>query len=234
MRLLTLIPARGGSKRLPGKNTRILGCRPLIAWTIEAASNSGVLGDILVSTDDDAIAEIAMKWGGWVPWLRPEALATDISASIDVVLNALDWYEGEFGLVDGLILLQPTSPFRRPETILRAVDLFKHHNRQPVVSFSPAIAHPDWTFRVQNGVLVPFQGWQALEKRSQDLEPAYTLNGAIYLAAPETLRKQRSFLTESTVPLIMDDPAEALDIDTLWDWQLAEYFVSCVDNDGLV
>jgi CMP-N-acetylneuraminic acid synthetase len=222
MKILAVVPARAGSKRLPGKNTRLLGDRPLIAWTIAAARESNVLGDILVSTDDSLISEVGKEWGGWTPWLRPAELASDTALSMDVVMHALDWYENEFGLVDGLMLLQPTSPFRRPESIRHAVELFDKNNGQSVVSVSPSSSHPAWTFEIQNKKLMPFLSWEGIGQRSQDLQPAYTLNGAIYLATPVTLRQYRTFVTRSTIPLIMGDPAEALDIDTWLDWQLAE------------
>jgi CMP-N,N'-diacetyllegionaminic acid synthase len=96
MKILVLIPARGGSKRLPGKNIRLLGDRPLIVWTIDLAKNIPKICDILVSTDDIAIAEVASKAGALVPWLRPAELATDTATSVDVCLHALDWYEKEY------------------------------------------------------------------------------------------------------------------------------------------
>lgn len=233
MKLLGLIPARGGSKRLPGKNIRMLGGRPLIAWALDGAHKSGVLADIIVSTDDKKIADIAKKCGGWVPWLRPSTLASDTSSSVDVALHALDWYEDQYGAVDGLMLLQPTSPFRRAETIREALRLFENCNGQSVVSLSPVSEHPAWTFRIRDGVLEPFHNWEGMSKRSQDLDPAYTLNGAIYLVAPEKLRQTLSLYTENTVPLVMKDPIEALDIDTVWDWELAEAFLSSLSVDNL-
>lgn len=232
MRLLGLVPARGGSKRLPGKNIRTLGDRPLIAWTLRAAQDSGVLCDVLVSTDAPAIADTARQWGGWVPWLRPAGLAGDTSTSVEVAVHALDWYEAERGPVDGLMLLQPTSPFRHPDSIRRAAALFESGHGHPVVSLCPAASHPAWTFRIEGGALVPYLGWQALGRRAQDLEPAYTLNGAIYLVAPDTLRKQAAFVTEATLPLVMDDPAESLDIDTASDWLLAEHILRQREREG--
>jgi len=222
--ILALIPARGGSKRLPGKNTLQLGDKPLIAWTISAAAQSQMMTDIIVSTDDQDIAEVSRTWGAQVPWLRPAALATDTAGSVDVALHALDWYESERGKVDGIMLLQPTSPFRQSHTIQSAVRAFAQHHLTSLVSASPASAHPAWCFRVEGDQLVPVLGWEAMQSRSQDLVPAYTFNGAIYLSTPDSLRSHRSFVTPSTYPLVIHDPVESLDIDTPFDWSLAELF----------
>lgn len=222
MNLLGLVLARGGSKRVPDKNIRDLGGRPLIAWTLESARKSGVFMDVLVSTDDEQIATIAKAWGGKVPWLRPNEFATDKSPSIDATLHALDWAELEFGRIDGVMLLQPTSPFRRYQSITAAAALFKQRECRPVVSFSPTTVHPEWCFRKTEDGIIPVLGWDNLNKRSQDIPFTYQLNGAIYIATPDTLRKEKTFLTADTIPYIMNDEAETLDIDTQSDWIKAE------------
>lgn len=230
MKILALIPARGGSKRLPGKNIRLLGGRPLIGWTIGAARDSGVCSAIIVSTDDEEIAQVAREQGAEVPGLRPAELASDTAGSVDVALHALDCYEATHGPVDGLLLLQPTSPFRTADMIRRGVALFaENHGRQPLVGVSPAQNHPAWCFRITSGGMEPFLGWEAIASRSQDLEPAWTLNGAFYLIAPARLRQERSFLTPDTLPLVIDDPRAALDIDTRQDWAMAERYL---ENDA--
>ena len=230
MKILGLVTARGGSKRLPGKNIRMLGGRPLIAWTLTAAKESGVLASILISTDDQDIAKAAMEWGGYVPWLRPAELATDTASSIDVVLHALDWFESVHGSVDGMMLLQPTSPFRTVETICRAVELFTANGQRPVVGVSPACIHPAWCFRIEHNAMIPVLSWDAIKYRSQDLPPAYTLNGTIYVATPDFLRQQHTFLTAETCPMIIDNPVEVLDIDTDWDWRLAEVIINQIEK----
>lgn len=228
MKILALIPARGGSKRIPGKNIKLLGSLPLMAWTIRAAHDSGVCTAVVVSTDDEAIATVAREHGADIPGLRPAALATDTAGSVDVALHALDCYEAAHGPVDGLLLLQPTSPFRTADTIRRGVALFTaNHGRQPLVGVSPAQSHPAWCFRITSDGMEPFLGWAAIGSRSQDLEPAWTLNGAFYLIAPARLRQERRFLTSDTMPLVMDDPRAALDIDTPEDWAKAERYLEC-------
>ena len=132
MKILALVTARKGSKRLHNKNIRLLGNKPLIVWTINSAKNIPEICDILVSTDDQAVMSISKDIGAYVPWLRPVDLATDTASSVDVALHALNWYESERGAVDGILLLQPTSPFRSKETIQRGIELFKKYNCLPV------------------------------------------------------------------------------------------------------
>lgn len=222
MRILAVITARGGSKRVPGKNVRLLGGRPLIEWSIEVAKNNADISDVLVSTDASAIAEVALGAGAMVPWLRPAELATDEAGSVDVCLHALDWYESARGTVDGLMLLQPTSPFRSRETVMRGIDLFRRHGGRSVIGLSPALSHPLWCVQVNGNSIRPFidQGDKAL--RSQDLPPAYVVSGAFYLIQPHELRTRRSFCTETTLPLVIEEPDECIDIDTEWDWKIAQ------------
>jgi len=222
MKILALIAARGGSKRLPGKNIRVLGGKPLIEWSIDVAKGMPMICDILVSTDDAAIAEVAKKAGALVPWLRPEKLATDSVTSIDVAIHAVDWYESERGAVDGIMLLQPTSPFRSHETVTRGIELFQQCDRRPVVGISSTHYHPMWCVQVNGSTMKPFMAGGGLNKRSQDLPEAYVVNGAFYLVSPAYLRGNKSFYSEDMVPLIIDSDREAIDIDTEFDWKVAE------------
>lgn len=223
-RLLAIVPARGGSKRLPGKNIMLLGGRPLINWTIDAALDSGVCIDVLVSTDDNEIASVARSAGAMVPWLRPAELATDTASSADVIAHALVWYEQVYGSVEAVLLLQPTSPFRSSETIRGAVRTYLEQcgaKRHSVVSVSPAASHPAWTFNWRDGVLLPCLGWEALKHRSQDLDPVFTLNGAVYVIPANEARASYPIVQPGTLPFFMTDARESMDIDTADDWALA-------------
>ncbi len=222
MKILALIPARGGSKRLPGKNIRPLGDKPLIVWSIEVVKNIPEICDILVSTDDLEISAICKASGALLPWLRPTELATDTASSVDTALHALDWYEAERGTVDGLLLLQPTSPFRTIETIYKGIELFRKNGGQTVLGVSPTHAHPMWTMKIENEYLVPLMHEHGFGIRSQDLPPAYVVNGSFYLISPETLRTERSLVGQEPVPLLIESQQESLDIDTLWDFKMAE------------
>jgi len=224
MRILALIPARGGSKRLPGKNIRLLGGKPLVIWSIDVVKNLTEICDILVSTDDPKIADVCKDVGATVPWLRPTYLATDTASSVDVAIHALDWYEAEKGDVDGLLLLQPTSPFRSQKTVKRGIELFSSHGHQSVLGVSPTHDHPMWCLTVQDDYLVPFLPEHGLRSRSQDLAPAYVVNGSFYLISPAELRSCHSFFGVKTLPLLIKSQKEAVDIDTEFDMKLADYF----------
>ena len=226
MKILAFIPARGGSKRIPGKNIRPLGGKPLIAWSTEVAKDIPEICDVLVSTDDVEIAEVARNAGALVPWLRPADLANDTASSVDVALHALDWYEREKGKVDGLLLLQPTSPFRTRETVLRGLALFRANHSCPVLGVSLAESHPMCCFRIEDDAMHPFIDGGGLHLRSQDLPSAYVVNGAFYLVAPKDLRTGNSFYGEGMVPLVIDRPEETIDIDTQWDWKMAEAVIA--------
>ena len=223
MKILAVIPARGGSKRLRGKNIRILGGKPLVVWSIDIVKNIPEICDILVSTDDDSIASVSKEAGALVPWLRPTKLATDTASSICVAMHALDWYEANRALVDGILLLQPTSPFRKRQTIQNGLNLFRINNMQTVIGVSPSPAHPMWTLKMVEGKLTPFMNEHGFDVRSQDLPPAYVVNGCFYLSSPEAIRKNRSFTPHLSIPLLVEDSTEALDIDTPWDFSIAEH-----------
>ena len=216
MRILAVIPARGGSKRLPGKNTKLLGGRPLIVWSIDMAKTIPGVCDILVSTDNSSIASISSTAGALVPWLRPGELATDTATSADVVLHALDWYESEHGVVDGVMLLQPTSPYRSRKMILEGIQQF-NQQRRSVVAVSEVKAGPARCFFIREHGLK-----MCVPPSNSTQEAAHAVNGALYLISPDELRKTRSFLSVTSVPLIVNSQRESLDIDDDFDWWLAE------------
>lgn len=216
MKILAVIPARGGSKRLPGKNIKSLGGRPLITWSIDIAKNIPDVCDILVSTDDPSIASVSSAAGALVPWLRPSELATDTATSVDAVLHALDWYEAEHGMVDGVLLLQPTSPYRSRETILKGMQQF-NLQRRSVVAVSEVKVDPARCFFIQEHDLK-----MCVSASENTQEAAYAVNGALYLISPDELRKTRSFFSGTSVPLIVNSQRESLDIDDDFDWWLAE------------
>lgn len=222
MKILALILARGGSKRLPGKNIRLLGGKPLIVWSIDVAKDIPEICDVLVSTDDHEISTVCKVAGALVPWLRPADLATDTASSVDAALHALDWYELENGPLDGLLLLQPTSPFRTKNTVKKGIDLFINNNSETVLGVSPTHAHPMWTLKKDGEYLVPFMQGHGFNMRSQDLPAAYVVNGCFYLITPSALRSDRSFIGNNIMPLLIESQQEALDIDTEWNFEIAE------------
>jgi len=221
-RILGIIPARGGSKGIPRKNIRPLAGKPLIGWTIESALNSKVCEPLLVSTDDPEIAAVARQFGADTPFLRPPSLSSDTATSLSVVEHAIDWLN-ETGLesFSHVLLLQPTSPFRTAEDIQNAVTIAKKTGAA-VVSVCEPQQHP-YLFKIirEDGTLDNLMPESAQCSRRQDYPPVYALNGAIYIISMDCLIKEKTFTPEKTVPYIMP-PERSLDIDTPWDFFLAE------------
>ena len=226
MKILALLVARGGSKRLPGKNSRFLGGKPLVVWSIDVVKGLPQICDLLVSTDDPEIALICSDAGAWVPWLRPAEFATDTASSVDVALHALDWYEAERGMVDALLLLQPTSPFRTRQTVIKGINLFLQNGARPVLAVHQMHSNPLGALKIEHHFLEPLISEDHFKIRSQALLKAYMPTGGLYLISPATLREKKSFISEKTVPLIIESPKEAIDIDTEWDWFLAQTAIS--------
>jgi CMP-N,N'-diacetyllegionaminic acid synthase len=227
VRILAVIPARAGSKRLPGKNLRVLAGKPLLAWTIEAAARSGVFSEVLVSTDDEQTAEVARRHGASAPWLRPAALSGDSAMPVEVLLHAVEAQERAGTVPEAVMWLQPTSPFRSSATIREAARIFSGAGGLSVIGVSPAATHPYWCMSLDAaGNLVPFGGRERLSLRSQDLPPAYEVNGTIYLLTVEHLRRQGSLYTDPFRPVVVTDEIERLDIDSPFDWEIAEHFAS--------
>lgn len=225
MRILALIPARGGSKRVPNKNIKLLGSKPLINWTIDVVRGIPEICEVLVSTDSKNVFDVANLAGAFVPWLRPESLAQNDSKTKDVAIHALDWYESHVERVDGLLILQPTSPFRSSESIQAAINLYKNSAFQNIISVSPASSHPMWALRKVDGRFLPFHEPHGLNSRSQDLPEAFVPNGSIYLVSPENLRNQEDFYSSYVQGLVIDSQRESLDIDTEEEFRLAEFYV---------
>jgi CMP-N,N'-diacetyllegionaminic acid synthase len=223
--ILALIPARGGSKGVPGKNIRLLGDKPLIAWTIEQARRCPWIDRVIVSTDDPAIADTAVGWGAEVPFLRPAELATDETKMVEVVSHALDWCGQNDRPYEWILLLQPTSPLRDAGDIEAAAKQLEDRGADGVVSVCPCEHSPLWTNTLgPNGEMKDFLRSEAMGNR-QGLPTYYRLNGAIYLARSEYFRRCRGFFGDRTFAYIM--PSErSIDIDSPLDFQIAEFLVS--------
>jgi CMP-N,N'-diacetyllegionaminic acid synthase len=223
--ILGLIPARGGSKGIPGKNLRPLAGKSLLERTIDCAKTAGGIDRIVVSTDAPAIAHAAENAGVPVPWLRPKELAQDASPTIDAVLHALERLEQDGFFPDAVLLLQPTSPFRSPATVRRALEVYSTSGGESVLSVTPAREHPYHHYRLSpDGSMAPFIPYEEHSPhnaRRQDLEPVYKLDGSIYLASVELLKKERTLFSPRPRTVITG-PEESLDLDTPLDWEIAE------------
>lgn len=219
-RVLAIIPARSGSKGLPGKNVRDLCGKPLIAWSIEQGLACEYIDTVLVSTDGEEIAAIAAQCGARVPFLRPAVLAGDAASSIDVLLHAIDYLEGLGEIYDYIVLLEPTSPLRDVLDISEALELLiGSEGVESVVGVTKAEAsHPSFLFVVQDGLLRPMSGSQPTGLRRQDIkEDYYYLEGSVYASSVASLRENKSFYHAATAPWIVDR-YKAFEIDELLDF----------------
>lgn len=213
-KVLALIPARGGSKGLPRKNVLEAGGKPLIAWTILAAQQSSYIEEVVLSSDDDEIIATALAWNCAVPFRRPDILASDTASSMDVVLHALDQLPG----FDYVVLLQPTSPLRTAAHIDAAFELMKKSDAPCCVSVCEVDQSPYWMYTLDiAGKLIGVMPSESTFMRRQDLPPVYTLNGAIYIARVDWLRRNKSFLSAETVAYVMGKQ-DSIDIDTIQDF----------------
>jgi CMP-N-acetylneuraminic acid synthetase len=221
-KLLAIIPARGASKRLPRKNILDLSGKPLIAWTIEAALGSKYIDRVVVSTDDQEIANIAKKHGADIPFIRPSELATDQTTSVDVVLHLLNQLEKIEDKYDYVILLQPTSPLRTAKNIEEAIKLLRTKNSDAVISVCESGHPPLWYNTLPDDMSMDnFLDASIKNKRSQDLPKQYRINGAIYISSIERLRNESSFfLSENCHAYIMEQNV-SIDIDTRDDFDFA-------------
>ncbi len=220
---LGIIPARGGSKGIPGKNLFPVGGKPLLYWTLKCARESQSLTRVVVSTDSLEIAQVARAYSAEVPFMRPVELAADDTPGIDVILHALAWLESNEGYEPQLVtVLQPTSPLRTADHIDRARDLLVMRNAPAVVSVTEVAYHPFWMKKVAaDGVLHNFIDVAAQYHRRQDLPTLYAVNGAVYLARRSVLTDQKTLFPEGTLAFIMAQ-STSLDVDTPWDAHLAD------------
>jgi CMP-N-acetylneuraminic acid synthetase len=220
---LAVIPARGGSKRIPRKNLRSLGDDPLIAHTIEQADAASNVTRAIVSSEDEEIRSVAESHGGDVPFERPPELATDDATNVEVVEHALDWAESKGEGYDYVCLLQVTSPFRRPSDIDTALERLANSAAETVVTTSPFETPPFWAVESdEDGFLSPYFGEEYLWSKTQT-QSVPTLrhpNGAVFAAATSAFRRESSFYTDRTAGVEMA-PERSLDVDEPIDLRIA-------------
>lgn len=223
MNTLAIIPARGGSKGLPGKNILPLAGIPLIIHTIRAAQEAKTIGRIIISTDDEAIAEIARDAGAEVPFIRPAHLSDDKASGVDVCLHALAHANNSLDYHPELIIfLQPTSPLRSSADIDAAVKLLRDSDANSVVSVKAVTEYPQWMKKMDAEQRIsPLLEQFEIKTNRQDLEKSYILNGAIYLSTTASMKKSHSFYGSDTRGYLMPDN-RSIDIDTANDMLIAK------------
>ena len=224
MKVLGVIPARGGSKGVPKKNVKLLGGKPLIAYSIEAARAAKRLTRVIVSTDDEEIAEVSRRWGADAPFLRPAELATDAAKAVPVIQHALEEMERRDDLVyDAVLMLQPTTPFRTGADIDRAIEILEKTGADSVISVVDVEGHhPARMKYLEDGRLIDPDFCEAYENQPrQELRPMYLRNGMIYLTRREVMRSG-SFKGSDCRALIVETH-RSVNIDTPLDFELAEF-----------
>jgi N-acylneuraminate cytidylyltransferase/CMP-N,N'-diacetyllegionaminic acid synthase len=222
---LIVIPARGGSKRLPRKNVLLLAGKPVICWTIEAALEAGLNARIMVTSDDEEILSIARRYAdrGLIAHKRPAELATDHATTADVLKEALDADQQAGYSAKTLILLQPTSPLRSAEDIRAAVETYEHSGSGDTVVSVCEVDHPTaWIGTISDSGHL--KGVDLTGKRSQDCRKEYRLNGAVYVSSEKTLRETGRLFTDSVRAWVMPR-ARSIDIDEAVDFRICEHLI---------
>ena len=232
--MLAIIPARGGSKGLPGKNIKLLGDLPLICHTIKAALDSNLIDRVIVSTENDEIASIAKNCGAEVPFMRSIDLASDTSMVMDSYLQVVDMITKENSkLIESFVALLPTVPLRTSKDIDNAIQIFNDKNANSVISVVEASAPVYWHRSIsKEGILENFlPEFNALKNR-QELKKTYLPNGAVYVFRTEVLRSTREYYTSKTYPYIMPKERSA-DIDDNFDFEWARYLFKKNNKKGV-
>jgi N-acylneuraminate cytidylyltransferase len=229
--ILALIPARSGSKGVPGKNKKLLGGIPLINYTIQSALDTNGLMQVLVSTDDTHIQKIAIKAGAEAPFLRPAHLAQDDTPTLPVIQHALGWLAAQGRHYDAVCLLQPTNPFRPAGFIDRAIDQFLQSGADTLISVLPVPLefNPHWVFEPDDdGLLKIATGETTIIPRRQELSKAFYRDGSIYLTKTEVLLSKNALLGES-ITYIEAYQNFHVNIDTPEDWEKAEILLKLMN-----
>lgn len=218
--VLAIIPARGGSKGVPRKNIRLLGGKPLIAWSIEEAKKSKYIDHLILSSEDDEIISVAKQYGCDVPFKRPTELASDDTAGIEPVIHALN----QLKAYDYVVLLQPTSPLRTVEDIDQAIEQSIKSGKS-CVSVTEASQSPFWMYMLDPDLSLKYViEQQNIPLRRQEAKSVYVLNGAVYVSSCENIIKNKSFLMNDTVGYVMSRE-KSIDIDDEIDFQICEIWL---------
>jgi CMP-N-acetylneuraminic acid synthetase len=224
--VVAVIPARAGSKGLPGKNIRKLLDKPLIAYTIKAALQSKFIDRTIVSTDGKKIADVARRYGAEVPFLRPAHLATDTAHTPPVIEHAISYLEkNENYKVDIVVTLQPTNPLRRAEHIDLGIKKFLKASTDSLIGVKEAFP-PWWLFKPKGNRVIPFiefkKGVNALNLERQQLPKVYQVNGALYVTKRDYLRRANSLVNQKSCAYLLMDEESSLDVDTPLDFKIIE------------
>lgn len=226
MSIIAIITARGGSKRIPQKNIKDFMGKPMLAYAIESAQNSGIFDEIMVSTDDREIADVALKYGANVPFLRSKKTASDTATTFDALDEVINEYKKFGKTFDTVCCIYPCVPFLKSETLKLAYEKMQGYDAvTPVCKYSVPV---EWAMKIENGVLVP-NDRDAQNMRSQDLIPKYYDVGMFYFCKTEKMYQYNSMTPDNTTGYVINEQ-ECQDIDTLDDWKLAEMKYKVLNN----
>lgn len=220
MKNLCIIPARGGSKRIPRKNIKTFLGKPIIAYSIEAALDSGIFDEVMVSTDDEEFAGIARKYGASVPFLRSEATANDYATTVDVLLEVIEQYKLRGKIFESICCLYSTAPFVTSDRLKEAYSKLSD-------KIDACFTMVEYSYPIQRSLRINEEGQveikypEYLKSRTQDLEKVYHDAGQFYFVKTDTLLNEKTVWCKRTAPLILSE-LEVQDLDTLTDWQLAQ------------
>ena len=219
-KILAIVPARGGSKRLPKKNLMDLAGKPLIAYSIEAAKNSQYIDDVIMSSESQEILSVAKKYGAQTPFVRPKELAEDASRSIDVVIHAIKTLTQSY---DAVILLQPTSPLRTSEDIDGAIEMFYNKHATSVIGVCEMEHSPLWANTLDESMSMEgFLDDKYNNARSQDLPVYYRINGAFYMSKTQSVLENETFFVQKNIYAYLMSQEDSVDIDTKLDFIVAQ------------
>ena len=230
---ICVIPARGGSKRIPRKNIKKFNGKPIIAYSIEAALKSNCFDQVIVSTDDDEIAEVAKKYGAQVPFLRPDELSNDYAGTIPVIKHAIEWMEDNKSSVENVCCLYATAPFIRPQIISQAYQQLNNSKADYCFSVTSFVFPIQRAIKIVEKNKVSMFYPEHFNTRSQDLEEAYHDAGQFYWGKAQAFKDELPIFTEVATPYIL--PRYLVqDIDTPEDWIRAESMYRVLQETGLL
>lgn len=221
MKILGIILARSGSKRIPFKNKKVLGNKKLFCWTLDKCKNLPNVKHVIVSTDDYYIYNISKKKGFLVPWLRPKKLATDKSTSYSACAHAIRWYEKNINKIDAILLLQVTSPFRTKKSIIYSINLFKKL-KKPIVSIKKINRE---YFNQEKHIYQINSNKKIISPKKNSKNDFYKITGSIYLWPKRKLLKDKFFKFNDAHGLVINNKKQSLDIDLPSDWMTALKFL---------
>jgi CMP-N,N'-diacetyllegionaminic acid synthase len=232
-KILAIIPARGGSKGLPGKNKKLLQGKPLVAWPIDAAKSCKYIDKVLCTTDSDEIQQIAINFGAVAPFLRPEYLASDTAHSVDVIIHAIEFLEKTGEYYDYIVLLEPTSPLTTGGDVEKALEILDGNleKASSIVGICKVEStHPEYDVQMSSdGFISPYaaSSFKSMRRR-QDLEPLYFLEGSLYISTIDALKKNRTFYHDQTMGFPMPR-WKSVEIDEIFDFIIAETILNNIE-----